>query len=467
MKKPNLIYVFADQWRKHAMGFMKEDPVITPNIDNFAKESVVVDNAISVCPLCSPHRASLFTGKYPISTGVYTNCKQGLDVMLSPNEQCIGNVLKSNDYQTGYIGKWHLDNPEININETPISGAKGWDAYTPPGDKRQGFDFWYSYGADNDHMEPHYWTNSHEQINIKKWSVEHETDIAIDFIKNTDKEKPFALFLSYNPPHSPYDLVPDEYKEIYKDLEYEFRPNVQVGRVRPHTHPYIDMDDETLRRNQFDYFAAVSGIDENFGRLLDTIKSLNLEDDTIIVLSADHGDMLGSQGLMAKHVWYEESIGIPFIIKWKGKLKSSYNDVIIDSADQMPTLLGLMDIEIPDSVEGKNKSEQLITNSDKEEDYTVIGCYPGAYEAVSEFRKQGINNISYGWRGIRTKRYTYVIHKGYATECETQKLLYDLGEDPYQMNPIIIDDNNKSEQIIKYEKLLIDHLKNTNDPFIV
>jgi arylsulfatase A-like enzyme len=467
MKKPNLIYVFADQWRKHALGFMKEDPVITPNIDKFANENVVVENAISVCPLCSPHRASLITGKYPITTGVFTNCKEGLDIELNPDEDSIGNVLKNNGYQTGYIGKWHLDNPEVNISENPISGAKAWDAYTPPGPRRQGFDFWYSYGTDNNHLNPHYWTDTHEQIKINKWSVEHETDVAIDFIKNADKDKSFALFVSYNPPHSPYDLVPEKYKQMYEDMDYEFRPNVITGKVRPHTHPYVEMSDEELRKDQKNYFAEVSGIDENFGRLLDAIKSMNLEEDTIIVLSADHGDMLGSHGLMAKHVWYEESIGIPFVIGWKGKMKPTKNDVIIDSADQMPTLLGMMDISIPDSVEGTNKSKQLMTSCDNEEDYTVIGCYPGAYEAVCEFRKQGLDNTAYGWRGIRTKKYTYVIHKGYAPECKIERLLYDLKEDPYQMKPVIIDEVNKDEKIKRYEEIIKRHLKKTNDPFIV
>lgn len=92
--KPNIIYIFADQWRKQVAGFMGEDPVITPNIDRFAQESLVFQHALSCTPLCSPHRAALMTGRYPQSTGVYTNCKNGADVMLSPDEVCIGNVLK-------------------------------------------------------------------------------------------------------------------------------------------------------------------------------------------------------------------------------------------------------------------------------------------------------------------------------------------------------------------------------------
>lgn len=202
MKKPNLLFIFADQWRRDAMGFMKKDEVITPNIDSFAEEALSFDNAMSACPLCSPNRATMFTGKYPISHGVWTNCKNGLNnVFLKEEEITLMDVLKNNGYTTGYIGKWHLDLPESNLVENPKSGARDWDAYTPPGKKRHGVDYWYSYGAYDHHLEPHYWNDSEEMIQVKQWSVEHETDRALEFI-DKNKENPFALIVSWNPPHT-------------------------------------------------------------------------------------------------------------------------------------------------------------------------------------------------------------------------------------------------------------------------
>src|SRR5690625_4268409 len=197
-RQPNILYVFADQWRRQAVGYAEEDPVVTPNIDRFAKESMVFSQAVTCTPLCSPHRASLLTGKYPLSTGVYTNCKVGADVMLREEETCMSDVLKQAGYQTGYIGKWHLDLPEKNHTDNPESGAEGWDAYTPPGPKRHGFDYWYSYGAWDSHLAPHYWQDSPEKIQVDQWSVEHETDRAIAFIQNRKKEQPFALFVSWS-----------------------------------------------------------------------------------------------------------------------------------------------------------------------------------------------------------------------------------------------------------------------------
>ena len=220
--KTNLIYIFADQWRYHALGCNHQDPVLTPNMDQFAKESLCFEHAYSTFPLCTPHRGSLMTGKYPFSIGLWTNCKTGLEekIMLKPQETCIGNVLQDEGYETGYIGKWHLDASEQNFTSAPKSGAKDWDAYTPPGERRQGFHYWLSYGACDDHLNPHYWTDSPEPIYPGKWSAEYETDKALEYLEQQRKnENPFAMFVSYNPPHLPYELVPERYYEAFRDCK--------------------------------------------------------------------------------------------------------------------------------------------------------------------------------------------------------------------------------------------------------
>ena len=309
-KRPNLLYVFLDQWRYQAMGYAKSDEVCTPHMDSFARESLDCTEAVSTFPLCSPHRASLFTGKYPFSVGMWTNCKIGLSevLMLKPQETCIGNVLKDTGYHTGYIGKWHLDASEQNFEKNPISGASHWDAYTPPGERRQGFDYWLSYGACDEHLDPHYWADTPEQIKPGCWSPEFETDKALEYMEEKKNQaEPFALFVSYNPPHLPHELVPDKYYEQYKDMPVYFRENVPEEKRTP--------DMETITRQ---YFAAVTGVDEQFGRLLEFLKENGMEEDTIVVLSADHGEMLGSHGHMGKNVWYEESIHIPLYIRQKG-----------------------------------------------------------------------------------------------------------------------------------------------------
>ncbi|MCP3739481.1 sulfatase [Rossellomorea sp. BNER] len=466
-KRPNLIYLFADQWRRQAVGYAKEDPVYTPNIDQFALESMTFTQALTCNPLCSPHRASLLTGKYPMSTGVYTNCKVGADVMLQPEERCISDVLKDAGYATGYIGKWHLDLPELQYQSNPESGASGWDAYTPPGPKRHGFDEWYSYGAWDDHLSPHYWQNSPEKIKPNKWSVEHETDKAIEFINSRNSEEPFALFVSWNPPHSPFDQVPQQYKDIYKHKALPLRKNVTSDSFMVHTGEKVEDGLGKLQENQRDYFAAITGIDENFGRILDVLKELQIEEDTIIVLTSDHGEMMGSHGLMAKHVWYEESIGVPFLIRWPGKIPSLVTHSLLNTVDIMPTLLTLIGLPVPSQVEGTDLSPVLKGERKELVKQAYLCAYPGRKEAIEQFRESGLDNRAYGWRGIRTKEYMYVVHRGYSPGEKTVRMFYDLERDPYQLEPEVMESPQSHFIAHKLEEELAVWITSTNDPFII
>ena len=465
-KQPNIIYVFADQWRRQAVGYANEDAVQTPVIDEFAKESTVFNQAVSVAPLCSPHRSSLLTGKYPYSTGVYTNCKVGLNIMLKEEEICIGDVLKKEGYRTGYIGKWHLDLPELNVTDTPESEAKGWDAYTPPGPKRHGFDYWYSYGAWDSHLTPHYWADTPEKIHVEQWSVEHETDKAIEFISE-NTEDPFALFVSWNPPHSPFAEVPQKYLNLFEDLPKTFRENVHTDTFSVHTGEEIEGGLDELFEKQKQYFAAIAGLDDNFGRLLDCIEQKGLHDNTIIVLTADHGEMMGSHGIMAKHVWYEESVGIPFAIRWPDKIARKQTDCLLNTVDIMPTLLGLAGIDCPQTVEGENLAPYLLGEEKTTPDAVFLSAYPGRLVAVEAFKEQGLNHLAAGWRAVRTNDYTFVIHKGYEPGASMEILLYHLKEDPYQLQPQKITNpkqENESVQVL-YEKLK-EWLREIDDPFV-
>lgn len=459
MKQPNLLYIFADQWRYEAMGYVKEDQVITPNIDCFAKESMRFSNAYSTFPLCSPHRASLMTGKYPFSVGMWTNCKIGLEekIMLKPQETCIANVLKDHGYQTGYIGKWHLDASELNFNPHPESGAKNWDAYTPPGERRQGFDYWLSYGADDEHLNPHYWSDSPKQIRPGKWSAEYETDRAIDYINDKkDSKEPFALFLSYNPPHLPYELVPDRYYEKFKDLPVHYRDNVPE-----------EMRTEKLETITRQYFAAVNGIDEQFGRIMEYLKEQGLEEDTLVVLSADHGEMLGSHGLMSKNIWYEESVHIPLMMRQKGRITPGENGELFASPDHMPTLLDLLNLPVPKTCQGYSHKKGMFAADENAPEDMFLCSYPGGAEMVAAFEKCGLTHKAYGWRGIKTHRYTYVVSNGYAPGEETKEYLYDDANDKYQLNPRMIEPDSEEKLILEFRKKLKNYLNLTQDPFLL
>lgn len=465
--KTNLLYVFADQWRAEAIGALGSDQAVTPNIDRFSEESVCCTNAYSTFPLCSPHRASLMTGKYPFRVGMWTNCKIGLEekIMLKPQETCIANVLKDAGFATGYIGKWHLDASELNFSPHPKSGAREWDAYTPPGERRQGFDYFLSYGACDDHLDPHYWLNDETQIRPGKWSAEYETDKAIEYMnQKKDEDEPFALFVSYNPPHLPYELVPERYYEKFKNLKVHYRPNVPES---------MREEGGLLEMQTRQYLAAVHGIDEQFGRILTWLKENGMEENTLVVLSADHGEMLGSHGLMSKNIWYDEALHIPLIFRQKGRLEPGKNEAIFASPDHMPTLLELLDLEVPETCEGYSHAGSLTTTpaeagnavSGEPEDM-LICSYPGGADMVATFSKRGLTHKAYGWRGIRNKRYTYVITNGYTPDEPQRELLYDRELDPYEMNPLEVEKDCADARILAFRERLKHYLELTEDPFL-
>lgn len=463
-KKKNLLFVFADQWRAGAMGASCEDPVLTPNMDAFCEDATYCDHAFSTFPVCSPHRASLLTGKYPLSLGMFTNCKNGLSMRLKDEEIGIGQVLKQAGYQTAYIGKWHLDEPEQNHCSAPLSGARDWDAYTPPGVRRHGFDYWYSYGTYDVHLDPHYWQDTPEMIRPGKWSVEHETEKAMEYLEQVrKKDQPFALYLSWNPPHSPYDQVPQRYLDLYPDVA--LKKNVDLNQIHHHTGEQVNYTEEELKLATRQYYAAVSGLDDQFGRLLQFLKEQGLYENTVIILSSDHGDMMGSHGLMGKHVWYEEAIRIPFVVRFPGNQKRVCH-TCIGSQDMMPTVLGLLDVKIPDTVEGEDCSEFIVTGKEDEERVSFLCACPGREVFLKKFREYGKDPRKFGWRGVRTQSHTYVMELGYDVVAEPARYLYCTGTDALQLNPLDLTDEKNRELARRLEADVTGWMRQQGDGFV-
>ncbi|KKK65386.1 hypothetical protein LCGC14_2974650, partial [marine sediment metagenome] len=369
---------------------MKQDPVITPNIDRFAANALSLDNAVSGCPLCSPYRASLLTGRYPQSNGVITNCSSfNPGIELAEDQTCISDVLKGAGYSCGYIGKWHLDDP------TKPGGEK-WDIFTPPGPKRHGFDFWYAYGCHSSHFRPWYYRDRPEKIRVEQWGPEHETDTAIDFIKKRDPGKPFALFMSWNPPHPPY-ICPGKYRKMYQGKDLPRRKNFRNDPFRNRRWAkYSRVKDPADA--QAPYFGAVSSLDDQFQRLLNALAEQGLDKNTIVVLSSDHGEKLGSHGMMSKVSWHEESVGIPFIIRYPGVVKTGRDDLLFNTVDVMPSLLSLMGLGIPKAVEGRDFAGILRGGK---------GGRPTSMKMegprIKPMRfKTRVERLRLGWRALRT-----------------------------------------------------------------
>jgi arylsulfatase A-like enzyme len=430
-RKPNVLLVFPDQWRRDAVGVMRRDPVRTPSLDAFAGQSFLSTAAISGTPLCSPFRASLMTGRFPDQTGVVTNCCPASGQMhLREQELGLAECFKTAGYETAYIGKWHLDVPSCNKTPRPADGAGGWDTYTPPGGRRHGWDWWYAYNTFDRHMRPHYWSDSEMKIEHDGWSVEHETDVAIDWIKNRRRsDRPFIMTLAWNPPHPPYDQHPKEFDSFYPDISpFTSRPNYKSLSRDNQDAKYYDSliknlgyyGYETFEDMARGYFSTITGMDRQFQRLLDVLKKTGLEDDTIVVFFSDHGEMMGSHGRLEKCTYYEESVGIPFMVRWPKTIKPDRQPLLINGWDIMPTLLGLCGIGVPSTVSGADLSGCILGQTEARPKSTLIHGITALKDPKGS------------WRAVRTERYTLACWFGKRDRTE----LYDLQEDPYQMNPI-------------------------------
>ena len=395
-EQPNILYIFADQWRAQATGYAGNAQVHTPVLDALAGESINVTHAVAGISVCCPARACLLTGQHALTHGVFVN-----DVHLDDDAVSMGKLFRAAGYDTAYIGKWHVD-------------GRGRDGYIPP-ESRQGFDDWkalecthaynHSYYYQGDETAPRVWDG---------YDAIAQTRDAQRYLTEHDGRRPFLLVLSWGPPHAPYETAPPEYRERYTPAEITLRPNVPADMAA------------SAREWLAGYYAHCTALDACLGNLLQTLEERGLAENTIVVFTSDHGDMLGSQGEIKKQRPWDESIRVPFLLRWPARLgrKARAVDGLLDTPDILPTLLGLCGLAIPATVEGRDFSGHLAGGPDPSDGAAVIYCpHPfGQYPAQEGGRE---------YRGLRTRRYTYV------RDLNGPWLLYDNDADPYQMDNLI------------------------------
>ncbi|MFE6997076.1 sulfatase [Microbacterium sp. NPDC057659] len=413
--RPNIVVVMADQFRAAAIQ-PGGDPVATPHLDRLAAAGCVMEQAVSSYPVCSPHRAMFLTGLRPEANGVTLNVHSESaedGVGLRDGLPTWASVLRDAGYRTGYIGKWHLEPPvpdDERFGEGRRDDGKVWDAWSPP-ERRFGFDFWYSYGAADRHLAPHYWTadaGREARVDVDAWSAEHEVDVALEFLA-TPSEDPYTLMVSLNPPHQPFDQVPERYRRLYADRSAEellARPNVPHGTT-------IAGEAAEIAR---DYFAAITGVDEQIGRLADAIEATGRP--TVLLFTADHGMQLGSHGLLYKNVAHEESMRLPVIVHAPGIVPPGVCDATVSSLDFAPTILGLAGADA-ERFPGRDRSPQLRGEASGGTDPVVYYRYPSRSDPSSA-------------RGLREPQGKLVAtwHPEHGLEVE----FFDLVADPYELN---------------------------------
>lgn len=418
-KKPNLIYIFADQLRYFSMGYAGDACGLTPNIDEFCRQSTNLCHAVSGHPVCAPYRASLLTGKYTTGTGMVIN-----EIRMNTRHHTFADVLNEQGYRTGYIGKWHLYAAQLG-NHYDVKNS-----YIPVGRDRLGFDDYfaaYNFRHEYSVGTAYYHLDSPKKLYYDKYEPDAQVDMAIGQLeKLSGCGQPFAMFLSLGTPHDPWvpGNVPEEYLERVRDMKFTLPPNY-LPENDPHADEWACLSEQEradLPEWMRVYYAMIANLDDNIGRLLDAIRCMGLEEDSIIVFTSDHGEMFGAHGRRAKNIFYEEAVRVPFLIRWKGQLEEGLNrDFVFNTVDIMPSLLSMMGLPIPQEVEGRDLSACIAGKMDTEEGALMMGTGPTA-----------IFGDGNEWRAYRTKRYTYAVFK-----ADGQELFFDNEQDPWQQVNLI------------------------------
>jgi arylsulfatase A-like enzyme len=424
-KQPNVLFIFFDQFRADACGVYGAKDIQTPNIDRLASQGSHFTNALSTCPLCTPYRGMLMTGRYPTHSGLVIN-----ELAPNPNQRCLAHVFRDAGYKTGFIGKWHL--------------APGWcsrggiyslderahqeylkinpeEAFVPPGPQRLGYEHWEAYNYHDDFNHSFYYRDEPVKEYLPGFETDGQMDLAIRFMeKNKDSKQPFFLTVAPHPPHPPFapKNSPAGYLEQIPN-ELHWAPNIPVDHPR-------HKDSLEVRC----YLAMCKNLDDNIGRIMKYLDKAGLAENTIVVLTSDHGEMHGAHGRIQKMLPYAESVNIPLIMRWPKNIPTGVtSDVLHTPMDHMATLCGLCGLNMPNTCDGMDLSPVVLGRKKVNRDAVLIMHYSSHYDYFQT--SLGLTNAMVNcleWRGVRTEQFTYCKYINGLEE------LYDNAADPYQLN---------------------------------
>lgn len=401
-QKPNIIVFFTDQQRWDTVGCYGNPVNLTPNLDALAAKGIRFENAFTVQPVCGPARSCLMTGKYATTTGCYRN-----GIPLPQDEKTIANYLKDEGYEVAYIGKWHLAST---VTE-PV-----------PIEKRGGFtDYWLASDVLEFTSHPYggkMFDKDNNPVEFTNYRADALTDFALNYLRTRSGKKPFFLFLSYLEPHFQNDMnrfvAPDGYAERYKDAPV---PKDLAGK------------NGDWKENLADYYGMCKNLDENLGRIIEELKTLGIDDNTVLIFTSDHGCHFRTRNGEYKRSCHESSIRIPMVIYGPGFEGGKVIDELVTLIDLTATLLDIGGASIPDDMQGR----------------TMIPLIKGT---ISDWPQEIFIQISESQvgRALRTKHWKYCVDapdkNGWTDSCSdvyVEQYLYNLDTDPYEQNNLVSD----------------------------
>jgi arylsulfatase A-like enzyme len=452
-KQPNLIFILCDQLRFDCLGYAGHPLVKTPNIDRLAKRGVVFDTAYCASPVCSPARASLLTGTYPHAHQQLANygperlAPEAMAVMR-PDAVTLGDVFKNAGYRCGIAGPWHLGH-----DHQPQHGFEEfWRVYRYQGDHPDIlFEFFDQEGVPNiyekneDGQHPTIRKHGLDYTPIEDPRQQRTTwtiDQGVEFLDTTD-DRSFFLFLSIKDPH-PLIAVSQELIDRYPvdqiDLpnnwtdDLEGRPDYlknDVGRLP------LDMDETGFRTMIAHYYALITHIDDQVGRLLNHLESLGLSENTVVAFTSDHGEMLGEHHAIQKRMFWEASVRVPCVVSWPGRLPCGHHITTpLGGVDLAPTLLELCGLNFEKSIDGRSVASAMIAGEqpDPVPVFSEIGTSDGINSRSTEPEDLAHRVM------VRDGEWKYIMNRTDADELynlnDDVEELSNLAEDPIQSSRI-------------------------------
>ena len=427
--KPNVIIVMTDDQGIGDFGFTGNPYIKTPVIDKLADQSLNLTN-FYVAPVCAPTRASLMTGRYSERTGVYDTYKGG--AIMSDSEITIAEILQENGYETGIFGKWHLGD---NYPYRPFDQGFETSVVFRAGGVGQPGDIFNFFARDSSYFNPVLFKNG-EPVKTIGYCSDVYTDETIEFINKNQKksEKPFFAYLSFNAPHTPLQL-PQEYYNMYKDIEFDASKFEVYDEI---VEKMTAKDIEAAKK----VYGMVSNIDDNIGKLIQSLKEQGIYDNTIIVFLTDNGPQQNryKMGLRErKSSVFGGGVRVPCLIHYPEKFKEKQElDAAIAHIDLLPSILDLCGLE-----KVNHKIDGMSFFSSDNDDYS-------AFENRTLFFEWGRGFLT-KYRNFSALKNNFKLVGNTSAESSIENFeLYDVKSDPQEKNNILAE-NTEIANALKAE----------------
>jgi len=477
-QKPNLLFIFTDEQAQSVMKAYGNEKIQTPNMDMLASKSIVFQNAYVTQPVCTPSRSTLMTGLYPHTNGCVKN-----NVPLDENIPCFPELGMFSDYQTAYMGKWHLGDEVFAQHGFNIwrSIDDGYRMYYREGRNKMQHSTYHSFLIENGFKPDaqyedgfaYFSRNFCARLPEEYSKPAYLAKEAIEFLK-ANKHNPFILYINFFEPHMPFfgprdnQYNPEEVtlpENFYHELSSKNPLKTRLFREVYYREGQSGLELKTendWRQLIANYWGLISLVDTYLGHILHTLEELNLFDNTIIVYTSDHGDMMGSHRLLGKCVMFEEAVKVPLLLyipDMDCHGRTVYNPV--SQIDLVPTLLDAMGQSIPSHLQGYSWMPFLKGTGPSAMDDVFIewNGNDGAIFTSEEYEgKTDIEDaLSDAVRTVITAdRWKYNWSKLGEDE------LYNLNNDPYEMNNLVTD-RKYSALIQTMRKKIIAWQKRTKD----